>query len=179
MRPLIEQLEALAPRAHFISADYTSKSRGERARYTLRMGNSYRNLCLNSLTEIEIRLKDAVGIERMALLWYRQSIQESIKAMDEGRYHINNKKAGLYRGICPGVKVALNDLTCEIQGVLHAYKPLEAGDPIMPVNHRNALNAAKAKLRPQLPIGKWVTLCLEFPHMGIIKLNGDTLELFF
>lgn len=103
---LVESLEGIN-RCQFASFTYTSKGTGEVARHTVRLGADYKKACEEDLTELQIRLQNADGIEKVVIQGMIESVKESINAKNEGRSHVNYTKSGLYREICPGLQIAL------------------------------------------------------------------------
>lgn len=174
IKTLVEQLEKMQG-ARFISFTYTAKKSGETARYTLAMGVDYRKVCENDILELEIRLKDATGIEALCLQAQTDSLRESIAAKDEEREHADYTKKGLYRYICPGVKLNLNDSTLELCGFQHAKKVLVPGE-YKPMKHKSEETRLKAEIRKSLKVGKFKTLTLDSGNAHVAKLNGETIE---
>lgn len=174
MKELIKQLEQMNG-AKFVSFTYTAKKSGEKARYTLAMGVNYTDVCAKDITELEIRLQTATGIETVVIKGQIDSLKESIAAKEEGRGHVNYSKAGLYRAICPGVAINLNDNSLEIRGFQHAKKVLVPGEH-KTVNHRSEETKLKAEIRKSLKVGKFKSLCLDTGLAHSAKLNGETIE---
>jgi hypothetical protein len=173
---LAQHLTATAGNARFVSFTYRDKKREELARYTLIIGASYRQQCLDSITELEIRAKSAQGIEAQVITEMIASLRESVTAIDTGTSHSKNTKAGQYLPVCNGIKINLNDSTLELCGLQHTRTVLEKGKDLPKVNHRNEATALKAKLRRELPIGRYKTLCLDSGRALTAKLNGETIE---
>lgn len=173
---LAEALNAVMGKATFASFVYTDKKRGEKARYTVTLNASYRKQVEASKLELELRAKDAVGIEAKVIADMIASLNESLAAMDEGREHVNYTKAGQYLNLGDGLKLNLNDNTLEISGLRQSKVVLEKGKPYVAVKHRSEETALKATLRSELPIGKFRTWALDAGHIHTAKLNGDTIE---
>lgn len=174
MKQLIEQLEKMNG-AKFVSVTYTAKSSGETARYTFQMGVDYSEVCRRDITELQIRLNNAKGIEAFVIHDMIKSLEESIKAREEGREHVDYTKKGLYRQICPGVKVSLNDGTFEIGGFQHTRKVLIPGVHKQ-TKHKSEETALKAELRKSLKVGKFRTLCIDPGLIHGVKLNGEEIS---
>ncbi len=176
MKDIIQALESQGQGAKFISFTYTAKKHGEKARYTLAMGVNYSEVCQRDITELEIRLQTAKGIESFCLQAQIDSLKESILAREEGREHKDYTKKGLYRSICPGVKINLNDNSLEIQGFQHAKAVLIPGD-YKETNYRSEETRMKADIRKSLKVGKFKTLCLDAGLVHSARINGETIEL--
>jgi hypothetical protein len=174
MKQLIEELEKMVG-AKFVSITYTAKSSGETARYTFQMGVDYSEVCQRDITELEIRLRDAKDIEAIVIKDQIASLQESIKAREEGREHVGYTKKNLYRQICPGVKVNLNDGTFEIGGFQHTRKVLTPGVHKR-TNHKTEETALKAKIRDSLKVGQFRTLSIDPGVIHCVKLNGEEIS---
>lgn len=172
---IVEAIEKANGNPRFASFVYTSKKHNETARYTLLIGASYEKICSDDILELQIRLGNAQGIEKVVIEGIIASLKESINAMREGRDHVNYTKAGLYRPVCQGIKVALNDLTCEVQGLQHAKQVIVPGE-YKAVKHRTQETALKADIRKSLKVGKWKTLCLDIGNMSTARVNGEILE---
>lgn len=174
INPLVSELEGMQG-AKFISFTYTAKKTGEVARYTLAMGVNYAKVCEADILELELRLKDATGIEAIVLQGQIDSLKESIAAKNEGREHEAYTKAGVYRQVCPGVKLNINDGSLELCGFQHAKAVITPG-VYKAVKHRSQETALKAEVRKSLKVGKFKTLCLDPGHAHTVKLNGETIE---
>lgn len=176
-----EFIQHLAKGAQFVSVTYTSKKHGETARYTLLVRQKYTDLIEKSILECEIRLNELKAkseentVQAMALIEQKLSLEESLKAHKEGRQHESYTKKDMYRQVVPGV-TQFKDGTFELQGVQHSKVVLVPGT-YAKVNHRNNLTAEKAKLRSELPVGKFKTLALDFGNIHSIRMNGQTVEL--
>lgn len=174
MKQLIEQLEKMQG-AKFVSLTYTAKKSGETSRYTFRMGVDYASVCQDDITELEIQLRDATGIRKFVIEAQIASLKESILARQEGREHADYTKAGVYRQICPGVKLNLNDNTLEVGGFQHSRKVLVAGEH-KPTNYRSEETRLKAEIRKGLKVGKFRTLALDEGQIHGVKLNGEEIS---
>jgi hypothetical protein len=157
--------------AKFVGLTYTSKKHGETARYTLLVGADYRKQVEASLLECQLRAKNAQGIELEAIKALIESFEESLKAMDENREHKDYTKAGQYVTIGNGIKVNLNDMSCEIQGLQTARKVLVEG--VYPKVNSKPLTIAKNKVRKELPVGRFKTLALDLGNIHDVRLNGE------
>jgi len=176
MRQIIEALEQQGKGAKFISFTYTAKKHNETARYTLQMGVDYVGVCEKDILELEIRLRSASGIEAICIQKQIDSLRESIAAKAEGREHSEYTKKGVYRAICPGVKINLNDNTLELCGFQHAKKVLIAGE-YKETKHRTEETRIKAEIRKSLKVGKFKTLSLDSGNVHSAKINGETIEI--
>lgn len=172
---LIDALKAMAGKCRFCSFTYTSKGRNETARYTMLIGADYGALTEKDITELEIRLQNAQGIEKAVLGKILASRKETLLAHAQERPHANDTKAGQYLSILPGLRMNTNDSTLEIFGTLETYTVITAGDEKKPVQHRSEETALKAKIEKELPRSKWKTICLE--NVAVARLNGETIEL--
>lgn len=169
---LIRSLKGIE-RCQFASFIYTSKSTGEVARHTVRLGASYRQACVDDLTELEIQLQSAKGIRKVVIEGVIASVKESIAAIDEGRSHVNYTKAGLYEQICPNLQIAANDNTLELKGFAHAKKVLVPGEHKVR-NFRSEETRIKSEIEKTLKKGKFRTYALEV--LKIPRINGETIE---
>lgn len=169
---LVESLEGING-CQFASFTYTAKGTGEVARHTVRLGAEYRNACVDDLTELEIRLQKAKGIEKVVIGGLIESVKESIAAIDEGRSHVNYTKAGLYRQIVPGLQMSLNDGSLEVKGFSHAKKVITPG-VYKARNFRSEETRIKSEIEKDLKKSKFRTYALE--NLKTAKINGDTLE---
>jgi hypothetical protein len=124
---------------------------------------------------LEIRAKDAKGIEAIVINAQIESLRESIAAKDEGRAHKDYTKADTYAHICPGVKVNRNDGSFELCGFQHAKSVITPG-VYKKVNHRTEETRLKAELRKSLKVGKFKTLTLDPGHAHTIKVSGESIE---
>jgi hypothetical protein len=183
IKDLTNELQKLTRAPKFVGVDYVTKDRGERSRFTLLVGASYLALVRESITELDLRLKNARGIEKVVLRDLRASMQESLDAAAQGRSHIDNTKAGQYAYIrthngivIPGLRVNLNDTTAELCGRIHAQVVLQPGEPKIPVKHRSPATALRASLRRALPVNRWLTLAVDLGHIETVRINGETLE---
>ena len=174
-RDLVEQLKQLSGKASFASFVYTEKKRGETARYTVLLNTDYRKQVEASKLELELRAKNAQGIEATVIADMIASLNESLAAMDEGREHVDYTKAGQYLSLGFGLKLNLNDNTLEISGLRTAKVVLQEGEPFKPVKHRTPETALKAQLRRELPVGRFRTWAIDEGHFHAVKLNGETL----
>lgn len=172
---LANAIKNLSGKASFASFVYTDKQRGETARYTVLLNTDYRKQVEASKLELELRAKDAKGIEAKVIADMIASLQESLNAMDEGREHVAYTKAGQYLPIGHGLKLNLNDNTLEISGLRTSKVVLVPGKPYKAVNHRSEETALKAKLRRELPVGRFRTWALDSGNFHAVKLNGEEL----
>ena len=156
---LVESLEGIN-RCQFASFTYTTKSTGEVARHTVRLGASYREACVDDLTELEIQLRDAKGIRKVVIEGLIASVKESIAAIDENREHVSYTKKGIYRTICPGLRVNLNDNSLEITGFSHVKKVLTPGE-YKTRNFRSEETRIKSEIEKTLKKGKFRSYCPE------------------
>lgn len=174
MKNLIEQVDLLRG-CKLVSFTYRAKGTGELARHTVRMGVDYRNSCKQDILELELRLPDLKGIERIVTLGIIDSLKESVRAIDEGRSHALYTKAGLYRQIVPGIKVSLNDLSLEIYGFAHSKKVLEPG--VYKVRKSSPEVILKNEIEKTLRKGKFRSFCLSDPDtLKSARINGQELE---
>lgn len=169
-------LEKANGNPRFASFTYTAKKHGEKARYTLLLGANYSNICQDDITALEIELGNATGIRKVVIQGMIESLRESINAKAENRSHVNDTKAGLYETICPGLRININDGTCEILGLQVAKAVLVPGD-YKEVKHRTEETAIKAEIRKTLKVGKIKTLCVDLGNFESARVNGETLEL--
>jgi len=175
IQKLVEALESQGKGAKFISFTYKAKGTGEVARHTIATNVDYIGVCERDITELEIRLQSAKGIEAICLKAQIDSLRESINARNEGREHVDYTKAGQYRQVCPGVKVNLNDQTLELGGFSHAKKVLAEG-VYKPKNYRSDETRIKDEIRKSLKVGKFRTYALDVGNAIKLKINGDTIE---
>jgi predicted RNase H-related nuclease YkuK (DUF458 family) len=160
--------------AQFVSVTYTAKSTGETARYTLLVRQKYIDLLEKSILECEIQLQTASGVQAMALAEQKFSLEKSLEAHNRGEQNEDYTKKGMYNEVVPGIN-QFKDGTFELKGLQIAKVVLVPGT-YTKVNHRNELSAAKAKLRKDLPIGKYKTLCLDLGNLKSVRMNGETVE---
>lgn len=179
MQNLVDQfVQHLRNGAQYVGVTYTSKKHGETARYTLLVRQKYTDLIEKSILECEIRLNelgDQNTVEAMALVEQKASLEESLKAHREGRQHESYTKKGMYSEVVPGI-AQFDDGTFELRGVQTAKVVLVPGI-YKTVNHRNELTAAKAKLRSELPVGKYKSLALDLGYIHGVRMNGTTVEI--
>jgi hypothetical protein len=174
IRELRNALELLkGPR--FVGCTYTAKKTGELARYTMLLAADYKRLCANDIADLQQRVRNARGIEKVVLAGIIDSLEESIAAIDEGREHANYTKKGLYVHICQGLKIHINDGTCEIQGIVHQRKVIIPGE-YHEVKHKTPETALRAEIRKDLRIGQFRTLAVDAGHIHSVRVNGDVLE---
>lgn len=171
-KQLIEALENQGTNCRLISFTYTTKGTGETSRYTIRTNVDYANVCKDDITELEIRAQTAIGIEKICLEAQIATLKESIKAQETGVAHSKYTKAGLYRSICPGVKISLNDDSLELHGFVHSKVVLKAGT-YKKVNHRSEETAKKDEIRKSLKIGKFRSFALDSGLTHSAKVNGE------
>lgn len=172
IKQLIEALENQGKGAKFISFTYLAKSTGELARHTIRTGVDYAGVCADDITELEIRLQNAKGIEAFCLKAQIDSLRESIIAKETGTEHSAYTKRGQYRQICPGVKLNLNDNTLELHGFSHTKKVLQAGE-YKAKNYRSDETRIKDEIRKLLKVGKFRSYALDQDYALSAKVNGE------
>lgn len=171
---IVQSIEnALRGGAKWMSFTYTAKKHGETARYTMLLGAYYLKACEDDLLELELRLKEAKGIEAIVIADKIQSLKESLLAAKENRFHRDYKKPGLYADIVNSVQIAKNDLTLEVKGFVYARKVL------IPGNYPRLTPQAqlKAKILKGLKTQNYRTLCLDVGHMHSARINGEVIEL--
>lgn len=173
---LVNAFQQIEGKCQFVGFTYTSKSTGEVARYTLRIGTDYKTLVENSILEMDTRETEfrAGPLGNEAFGAVRASLVESLAAMAEGREHIGFTKAGMYSPICPGIKMSLRDGSLEICGVQHSRAVIVPG-VYKTVNSR-PLTIAKDKIRGALPVAKYRTLAIDPGTIHGARINGETLD---
>jgi hypothetical protein len=183
IKDLSEELQRLNRAPKFVGIDYVTKDRFEKSRFTLLVGASYLALVKESITEIDIRLANARGIEKVALKHLKASFEESLNAAAEGRPHVNDTKPNQYvyirthNGVLiPGIRINLRDGTAELAGRVHSRVVLEPGEPKPLVKHRSIETALRAKLRKEMPIHQFVTLAIDPGHFQQVRINRETLD---
>ena len=174
MKNLIEQVEQIK-NCQLISFTYRSKSSNELARHTLRLGVDYKEVCEKDILELTLRLGETKGIEKIVIQGMIDSLKESIKAKEEGREHKDYSKKGIYRSICPGISINLNDNSLELRGFAHAKKVIEAGT-FETKNYRSEETRLKDVIRKSLKIGKFRSFALDSGYAEKAKVNGQELE---
>lgn len=173
-RMTIQDLKGVLEKAktpRFCSVTYTSKNRGETANYILLLNADYKVLCRKDISTLKKRLIKAAQSQKLLIGSLISSLKESIAAMNEGREHIDYTKKGLYVPICQGLKVAVNDMTCEIQGLEISRKVIVPGKPSEPKSIRSFLRQKYCRT------GKFRTLAVDLGHFHSARINGETLEL--
>lgn len=171
---LAEKLKQSLGKCQFASFTYTSKSSGEKARFTFALGAKYINLLRESATELETRPEPEGEIERQALTNVRASIAECLAAHEKGEQSANYTKRGQYLHIAPNLQLNLVDNTLEITGKVHSKVVLEPG-VYKKVNSR-PLTIAQDRIKKELPSAKWRTLAIDAGNLETVKINGETIE---
>lgn len=173
LQRLVEHFERTKG-CRFMSFTYQTKSTGEIARHTLMIGVSYLKACEDDLLELQLRLRNARGIEAIVISGEIASKEETLLAAKEGRFHCNYKKPGLYREVCPNIKISINDFTTELWAFRHTKKILVPGI-YKKVNHRPE-TIIKNNIKKDLKTGFFRTYCLEPDYALTAKINGEVLE---
>jgi len=171
-KQLIEALENQGTNCRLISFTYTAKGTGETARYVIRTNVDYTKVCKDDITELEIRAQTAIGIEKICIDAQIATLKESIKAQETGVAHSKYTKAGLYRSVCPGIKLSLNDQSLELHGFVHSKVVLKPGF-YAKVNHRSEETAKKEEIRKSLKVGKFRSFSLDSGLVHGAKVNGE------
>ncbi len=171
---LHQALEKSAGRAAFVSATYTAKKHGETARYVLNVGMNYVKALESDLLEVTIRLKDARGIEKFALLSLQDSLVTSIQAHLKGEQSPDYTKKGLYVPIGNGLKMILTDVTVEIQGFVVSRIILTPGQYKRVLS--SPLVVEKNRIKKDLKCGHFRTLSLDLGQIHNVRANGETIE---
>ena len=174
IQAIAKRLNELSGKCQFASFTYTSKSSGERARFTFALGAKYLNLLEASILEMETRQKPTEPIEAQAFENVLASLKESFEKQSKGEQSDNYTKKGQYLHIAPNLQLNLNDGTLEISGKLHAKTVLEPGVH-KSVNSR-PLTIAQNAIKNDLPVSKWRTLAIDFGALETAKINGETIE---
>lgn len=172
IKQIIETIETIG-NPQFVGVTYTAKKSGETARYTLLIGASYTTFIAKRETELQIRLQSATGIEHAVIAGMLASITTGREANAVGMEHPSYTKAGLYRPICRGIKIALNDLSLELCGEVISRTVITPGIH-KAVAHRSEETACKARIEKTLP--KFVTLAIDAGNIHGVRANGATLE---
>ncbi len=175
LQQVIEALERQGSNAKFISLTYRAKESGELARHTLIVNADYMEVCRKDILELNLRLGNAKGIEAMVIKDRIASLEESILARQEGRFHEHYTKPGIYRFVCPGVAVNLNDNSFELRGLSHAKVVIEPGVH-KAKNYRTEETRLKDVIRKTLKSGTYRSFCLESPQAELAKINGEVIE---
>lgn len=153
-----------------IGFDYVSKSTGETARHTVRIGQSYENALKSDLALLEGLAGTLTGIDEDARAAVAASVTKSLAALAIGEQSEDFTKRGKYATLCAGVQV-FEDGTLEIKGFSHAKRVLVEGPPQKAVNSR-PLTIAKRKLEKLLKKSKFRTFSLDAANCLALRING-------
>lgn len=154
----------------FVGLTYRSKSSNELARYVVAVGINYHNLVAKSLEQVEQIAVEPGTVEAQA----KQELADSFRNTLTNGTNTAYTKAGLYEQVVEGINVSKADETFEVKGIVISRKVLEAGQH--KVVKSKALTVAKDKIRKGLPVGKWLTLCLDMGHLESIRVGGTEVE---
>lgn len=173
---LVQSVKRMVKGCKFASFTYTSKGDGKVARYTLLVGQNYRELVNKSIVE----LTNLQAIEGVDTSTFELAKMELLRSMTETKETGKNRaytKAGMYAHLGNGLKLSLNDFTFEIGGTIVSY--LEIAPPVTPKKPVNSApkTIAKNLIRKLLPIGKFITLALDTGNLHSARMNGETFEM--
>lgn len=186
IQSLIDALEEGKKLSQFIGFEYRAKKTKELARHTIILGAKYENILRNSLLELELMdLREtamALASEKGGTVdeWEaycktaREELRDSITKSLEGKQDAYTKQ-GQYREIMDGIRVNLNDMTCEIYGLSHRKMVLEKGTEEK--KNINSFSFAKNRIRSLLSLGKFRTFSLDSDTIKSVRLQGQVLEL--
>lgn len=177
-------LNSLAAKPRFVGVTYTSKSKGEKARYTMIIGASYIETLKKSILELETRANELETLSKewglpfeaveKAYIDTLASWDKSLQAQEAGEQNENYTKKDMYNFIAPGLKVNKNDNRLEISGLVQAKKILEEGRES--IKKSSDLVKAKLKLAELCPMGKYRSLSVAPENMESVRANGESLE---
>ncbi len=174
----INQLIGQIKGCQFASLTYLSKSTKEIARYTVNLGFSYNTLVEKSVTELEIimaEITDQTSLEYTAAVEVMKSLKKTLTAHENGEQNEDYTKKGQYIPIVNGLNLNTTDNTIQLFGLLNSKVVITEGEREK-VNSR-PLTIAKNKIRKQLSVSKFREFAMDESNIGIVKVNGNTVEL--
>lgn len=182
METLISQLAkqiAQIKGAKFASITYLSKSANELAEHTIILGFSYIRLVEDSITELEIMIREQSAgwspLKQQAANEVLASLQDSLTAHRSGTQNPLYTKKGQYIPIGNGVSLNSVDNTLQLFGLAHAKKVLVPGT-YKTVKSR-PLTIEKDAIRKALSVSKFKEFALDETQVAGARLNGETLEM--
>ena len=161
------------------SLTYLSKSAGELARFTANFGFSYHQIVENSVTELEILMRENItawtALQKQAADEVMASLQKTLQAHARGEQNDDYTKKGQYIPLGSGANLNTKDNTIQLFGLVLTKVVLVEG--VRKLVNSAELTIAKNKIRKLLPIGNFREFALDESQVAQMKINGDVIEI--
>lgn len=171
-KEIVDALREINWKGQFVGVTYRSKKTKELARYTLRIGESYKSILEKSLLELQTMKTPENPLELEAFQAVKKSLEKSLAAMAEGKQSEDYTKRGMYQKIeGTPLQVSIEDGTFELSGMVVKKVVLEPGE-YKEVNSK-PLTIAKNRIEKMLPKSKYRTFALDKEAFESARICGE------